>query len=140
MKKALSLIIVSVMLALAQLSFAACGKDLPPSDGTPEPSPLVGRYTGDYGTLTFTGDGSFVEMDLSEEFLNETDFGPGFHEGTYVFLFHNEQWRRDKAETVRFTVGTKSAEFANAVGETGEDVVAFYLPSGAKAVFQKPVE
>ena len=58
--------------------------------------------------------------------------------GTFVFLFRNEEWRYDKAESFRVMIGDKSWQFRNAPGQTNEKTVAVYLKDGSEpTVFRK---
>ena len=124
---------------LLLLGLAACGgQDLPPTDGSPEPPVLSGVFVSEYGTLTFNGDGHSVTLDLSDELSEAAGLPAGRQEGSYVFLFHNGEWRRDKAETFRIRIGDEQYPFRNALGLTDADTVAAYLIDGAEAVaFEK---
>ena len=109
--------------AIFLLSVTSCGKELPPDDGTPEPPALDGEFTSDYGTLTFNGDGTGITTDTTEEFEQLCGLPAGEHEGTYVFLFQNGQWRYDKADTFRIMIGEDSYVFINNFTHTNENAV-----------------
>ena len=120
---------------LLALLLAACGaKDRPPDDGTPEPPALSGVYVSGDSALTFNGDGQSVTLEVSDALAAASGLPAGRHEGTYVFLFHNGSWRRDKAESFRITVDGESYLFRNGLGLTDEDTVAAYLIEDAEAV------
>ena len=72
--------------------------------------------------------------EISEALAEGSGLPAGRHEGTYVFLFHNGSWRRDKAESFRITVDGESYLFRNGLGLTDEDTVAAYLIEDAEAV------
>ena len=124
--------------ALLMTLLAACqGRDLPPAAGAPEPPALTGKYALEYGTMTFNGDGRSVTLDLREEFAALSGLPSGKNEGSYVFLFHNEEWRFDRAEYFRLIIDGESYQFRNDIGETDEDTVAFFLDSGERVQFDK---
>lgn len=128
--------VLSLLALLCALSLlASCGgSDLPPDNGTPAPSVLNGVYACDGGTLTFNGDGRSVVIDLTDELSAAAGLPAGKQTALYVFLFRNEEYRRDLAETVRFTYGDTTYSFRNAVSLTGEDTVALYLTGGGEPV------
>lgn len=131
----------AVLAVLAALTLIACGaNDLPPDPGTPEPAALDGRYESEYGTFVFNGDGRSVALEISQRLAEKTGLPAGESAGVYVFLFRNEEWRRDRAETFRLTVGGKDHSFPNAVGQTGEDCVSVYLIDGEDAVVFKKIK
>ena len=120
---------------LLALLLAACGaRDRPPDDGTPEPPALSGVYVSGDSALTFNGDGQSVTLDISDALAEGSGLPAGRHEGTYVFLFHNGSWRRDKAESLRITIDGQAYLFRNGLGLTDEDTVAAYLLEDADAV------
>ena len=133
---------LSVALFLASLlllsSCLGVGRDKPPDNGTPPPSELSGTFTAEDGsTLTF-GESHGVTLDFTEELAGKTGFPAGESAGTYVFLFHNEEWRYDLAEYFRITVGDLTVNFMNRPGETGETVIAFTFPdTGETFRFEK---
>ena len=124
-------------LTLILLLAAFGGNDAPPDDGTPPPSPLEGTFTSEYGTMTFDGDGKSVTLDLNEGLATLSGLPSGKSEVSYVFLFHNEEWRYDKAEYFRVMLDGESFQFRNALGETDENAVSFYLDNGGTAIFRK---
>ena len=128
-------ILALALCALPALLFAACGaQDRPPDDGTPEPPALNGVYVSGDSALTFNGDGQSVTLDVSDALAEGSGLPAGRHEGSYVFLFHNGSWRRDKAESFRITVDGESYLFRNGLGITDADTVAAYLIEDAEAV------
>lgn len=134
MIRRLSAILCGVVIVL----LAACGGgDAPPDDGSPEPPALAGVYSCVYGSLTFNGDGRSVAMDFTGEFAALSGLPSDQSEGTYVFLFHNEEWRYDKAEYFRVMLDGESFQFRNALGETSENTVAFFLDGGETVKFEK---
>ncbi len=137
--KRLFLIITAVFLFIGAISLAACGSDFPPDDGTPEPRPVYGEYTGKGSILTFRDD-HIIDLNITEEFSKSSGLPAGKSTGTYVFLFHNEEWRYDKAETLRLTINGVNYPFLNAVGTTCDKAIAFYLPDGSIVSFDKTEE
>lgn len=127
---------LAVLLALLlSMLLAACGgSDRPPDDGTPEPPVLKGVYSGEEGSLTFNGDGQSIILNISGELAAASGLPEGESRGTYVFLFRNEKWRYDKAETFRVTIGDKSWQFRNSLGQTDEKTVAAFMTDGGEAV------
>lgn len=121
------------------LGLCACTKDKPPEDGAPEPAALNGTFLGEYGSLSFNGDGTTVTLDLTASGAEALALPYGETAANYVFLFHNEQWRYDKAETFRIILAEKPVSFRNALGQTDENTVAFYADAAGDqaVVFQK---
>ena len=117
----------------------ACGNDQPPSDETPEPAPHVGMFLSEYGSLTYNGDGKTVYLDVNDAFAAASGLPAGHYYASYVYLFHNEQWRYDKAETFRITVDGKAHNFQSFPDATDSEIVAFSLPDGTTATFIKDV-
>lgn len=70
---------------------AGCQKsnDAPPDPGTPEPLPLEGVFSSDYGTLTFDGDGKTVHVSLTPEYLIILDNPPNNDDYEYVFCWYS---------------------------------------------------
>ena len=129
-----------LLLALVlMLSLAACGgSDRPPDSVLPPPPPLKGVFTGEQGSLEFNGDGRSLTLKLSGELARASGLPEGESEGSCVFLFRNEEWRYDKAETFRVMIGDKTWNFRNAPGRTDENTVAVYLTDGSDPiVFRK---
>lgn len=115
--------------------------DSPPSDGTPAPPAHNGVFSSDYGTMTFNGDGKTVTIDVSEEFSEKTGVPAGKTECNYVFLFHNEKYRYDKAEYFRIIIGEKHYQFNNEFGTTNETMIVIRVPeTGDVVTFKKNVE
>ncbi len=117
---------------------AACGQaDGPPEADTPEPAPLEGVFVSDYGSLSFNGDGESISWDLDAEFAREGGLTAAQGQGAYVFLFHNEEWRYDKAERFVILEGEIRAEFSNVFGRTGEAAIVLALPwdAGTEVAF-----
>ena len=122
--KRLPMILCAALLALALVS---CAGDAPPDDGSPAPAPLCGTFVCGGSSLSFDGDGQSVLLNVTHELSEKAGLPAGESEGTYVFLFHNEAWRYDKAEYLRVTVGSESYELQSDFTRTCEDVVALYL-------------
>ena len=121
------MICFALLLVLA-LGVASCGRDLPPDDGTPEPEPLTGTFTSEYGTMTFHGDGESVKFDFSPEFAEAAGLPVGEQNGSYVFLFQHKEWRYDKAERFRITAAEASCDFINVFTLTDENTIALQSP------------
>ena len=135
MKKPLIITILPVLAAI----LVSCGvSDKPPSYDTPSPPPLDGEFVSEYGSMTFEGDGRKMILDTTEEFEKLTGIPAGKHEGQYVFLYHNGEWRYDKAEDFRIMLDGESYQFPNEFGQTDEDTVAFRCDGGTM-VFEKTV-
>lgn len=136
---------ISLMLLLCcVLLFGGCVTDRPPDDGTPAPSPLSGTFVyvteenlSDHDTFTFNGDGRTILLDLSDELAAKTGLPAGKQTGTYVFLFHNEEYRYDKAEYFRISIGEEHVQFSVPVGQTDANRVAFYTEEGERLIFEQ---
>ena len=129
MNKKFFALFLCVCLLLVML--AACGQqEGPPESDQPEPPALNGTYVSDYGTLVFNGDGRSAAWTLGPELAEFTGL-PAEADGTYVFLFRNEEWRRDKAESFRLQAGEASYQFGNALGEYAEGAVSIMDPDFA---------
>jgi len=109
----------------AALSLAACAQDLPPDDGTPAPADLDGVYAGDWGQMEFNGDGKTVRLLVKEGMTGPGGLASGTYDGTYVFLFDGKMYRYDKADEFRLMIGGETYRFANAVGQTSPEKIAF---------------
>lgn len=133
MKKTALFIVLTIVLAVL-LSTAACTKEQPPDDGTPAPKTLDGAYDSEFGVFIFNGDGRSVVIGVTEELAAVTGLPAGSSEGSYVFLFRNEEWRRDMAETFRITIGDKAYSFRNSIGIKADDRFGFYVEGRAEAV------
>ena len=115
--------------------------DSPPSDGTPSPLAHDGVFSSDYGTMTFNGDGKTITIDFNEEFAEKTGVPAGKTECNYVFLFHNEMYRYDKAEYFRIIIGEKNYQFNNEFGTTNETMIVIRVPeTGDIVTFKKESE
>lgn len=138
-KRILAKRILRLTVLLMTVFLAGCfSKDQPPDDGTPQPPAHNGVFSSEYGTMTFQGDGKTVTLELSEEFAGKSGLPAGKTECSYVFLFHNESYRYDKAEYFRIIIGEKNYQFNNEFGTTSESVISFRLPEGRDAVrFEK---
>ena len=130
---------ILLLVLLLALALAACGgSDRPPEDGTAAPPALKGVYAAEQGSLAFNGDGRSITLNISGELAEASGLPEGESEGTCVFLFRNEEWRYDKAETFRVMIGDKSWQFPNAPGRTNETNLAIYLTEGSEPiVFRK---
>ena len=126
-KRYFLLLAVTVLSVLTFL--AACGaKDLPPDPGTPDPPAHDGVFTGEYGTMTFNGDGESITFDFTPELQEATGLPDGEQSGSYVFLFQHGQWRYDKAERFRITASDVSYDFINDFSMTDENTIALQSP------------
>ena len=132
--------IIGLLLCLclmACLAACSCSDDRPPQTDTPAPANHSGTFLSEYGSLTFNGDGQTITVKAGAAFAAASGLPAGENTGTYVFLFHNEQWRYDQAETLRITIDGKAYAFQNEVGGTDPDMIAFILPDGSTATFIK---
>ena len=108
--KTLRRISALAMIAVLALCLSSCTKsnDGPPDPGTPEPAPLDGTFTCDYGTLVFNGDGKSVTVDFSGEMEELIPDG----EMTYYFKWYNfGLCRYDVASRFQLSAGDKNYEF-----------------------------
>ena len=135
-RKCFAAILLTLLLILG---LAACGgTDRPPDDGTAAPPALQGVFSAEQGSFTFNGDGRSITLNLTGELAKASGLPEGESRGTFVFLFRNEEWRYDKAESFRVTIGDKSWQFPNAPGRTNETNLAIYLTEGSEpVVFRK---
>ena len=136
MKKSLT----GLLCAVIALSVLMCGcyYDGPPKDDTPEPAALDGSYVGDYATLEFNGDGRSITVHAMPGFEKLTGLPEGESGGTYVFIYQNGSYRRDKSEYFRIMIGDETYRFRNDLGVTDEDTVAFYTPDNdSEIIFEK---
>lgn len=77
---------------------SACGCfSSPPGPDTEKPDPLEGVFVCDKDTLRFGGEGRGITWHFSKAPSPLENKG----QGIYVFLFHNEEYRYDAAETFR---------------------------------------
>lgn len=129
--------VISVILLCVFALLASCAGDIPPGGDTPAPDPHNGRFVCEYGSITFNGDGIYAECEFTDAFAALTGLPAGKSEASYVFLFHNEKMRWDKAEYFRLTVDGKSVQFPNAVGVTSPECIAFRLDNGETVKFIK---
>lgn len=137
MKRGIFTIFVLMVCFGTMAVFSDCGgNDLPPDDGTLDTFSIYGEYLAEYSRLTFLTDHE-IRLDISEEFAEKSGLPTGRSKGTYVFLFRNEEWRYDHAETLRITVNGIDYTFQNAVGTTNGKTLAFYLPEGSMISFDK---
>lgn len=125
----------STIVLILLLSFTvACGSNTPPDGGTAAPNPYRGTFVSSYGTMIFNGDGESITFDLVPDMATTVGLPSGKTKGTYVFLFHNAEWRYDKAESFRITVGDVSYDFNNVFTLTNENTVAVLSPMNAEEV------
>lgn len=130
-----------VMLLMTAFLAGCFTDDSPPSDGTPAPPAHNGVFSSDYGTMTFNGDGKTITIDFNEEFAEKTGVPAGKTECNYVFLFHNEMYRYDKAEYFRIIIGEKNYQFNNEFGTTNETMIVIRVPeTGDIVTFKKESE
>ena len=126
--------LLPLLFVIALLLTACRGQDLPPDDGTPEPPALEGEFASEFGSLRFYGDGRKITIDITAAFAEMTGLPEGKSEGTYVFIFRNEEYRRDKAEYFRIMLGDKTYVFDNSPGATNGNSIAFYAEPGGEIV------
>ena len=98
-----------------------------------------GEYVKECGVFTLNADHA-LHIDITEEFSKKSGLPAGENSGTYVFLYRNEEWRYDKAETFQITIKGINYSFLNAVGTTNNKTLAFYLPDGDIVLFNKSEE
>jgi hypothetical protein len=122
--KTLIVSIISVMTLI--LCFSACGtptNDAPPWPDTPEPDPLSGVYSGQYGTLTFNGDGRSVTADFkgkAEEIIPDGEY-------SYVFLWNvGGEVRYDIASDFRLFRGDDYWQFGSYGGLPDTFEISYY--------------
>lgn len=136
MKKSL----IGLLCAIIALTVLLCGcyYDGPPKDDTPEPEPLSGVFSYSDSTMTFCEDGKGVILSISPDTAALTGLPEGESDGTYVFIYQNGSYRRDKSEYFRIMIGDKTYQFRNDLGVTDEDTVAFYsLDNKSEIIFEK---
>lgn len=127
----------AILLVLSLCIISSCGSDLPPDDNTPEPPVFNGVYSSEFGTFSFNGDGKTIVVDVKEDFASNIGLPSSNFEGNYVFLFRNEIWRYDKAETFRIILNKETYQFRNDIGKTNENEISFYLPDNSLVSFKK---
>ena len=116
------------------LLLCSCGAhDKPPENGTPEPSPLSGDYAGEYGELSFNGDGRSISFELEHGFAEAAGL-PDSGDGEYCFTFGHKEYRYDLAERIEITCGGDTALISNKHGETCEDVIVLLHPESFEEV------
>lgn len=118
-------ILIFALFALTVVLFS-CGtptNDAPPWPDTPEPDPLSGVYSGEYGTLTFNGDGRTVTVDLNgqaEAIIPDGDY-------SYVFLWnHGGKVRYDIASDFRIFNGDDYWMFGKYGGLPDQFEISYY--------------
>ena len=85
----------------------------PPDPGTPAPDPHTGYFESDLGSMRFNGDGSSIEISVSEKLAALSGLPQGDHSGTYEFLsgdlppHGSVPVRYDVAHELRITVDGK---------------------------------
>ena len=130
-------LLLFVLSALLLVACTACLYDGPPKEDTSDPPALDGVFVCDDSTLTFNGDGKTVTMKLDDAFAARTGLPAGETTCQYVFLLSNGGlYRYDKAETLEFYFDETGHRFRNALGTTGETVVAFYPKDDADTFVQ----
>lgn len=137
MKKLSALLSIIFVLVL----LASCGpSDNPPDDSTPSPKAHDGVFTNEkFGSLTFNGDGKSVTLNVTNDFSELTDIPEGTTRASYAFLFHNEQYRYDKAEYFQIHCYGSNYRLTNNTPETTDDTISLTIGSSnrEKAVFKK---
>ena len=127
---------------LLLILLCACGgRDQPPDPGTPEPPAHDGVFAGEYGTMTFNGNGESITFDFTPKFAEAVGLPTGVQSGSYVFLFQHGQWRYDKAERFRISVSDVSYDFINDFTMTDENTIALQSPmNGEETILFKKGE
>ncbi|MDD2586521.1 MAG: hypothetical protein PHR65_05695 [Syntrophomonadaceae bacterium] len=83
---------VIIVSTLCGLLIASCGpksNDGPPDSGKPVPPPHSGTFVGEYGSLTFNGDGETVHINLNDDLLEAMGNPPNDVDYTYYFKWYN---------------------------------------------------
>ena len=86
-----------LFLALILLSACWFRSSRPPRPAAPEPEPLEGTFVCGVDTLYFGGEKRGITWHFEQAPSPLQEKG----QGIYVFLFHNEEYRYDAAETFR---------------------------------------
>lgn len=82
-------IIVTTLCGLLIMSCGPKSNDKPPDPGTPVPPPHSGTFVGEYGCLTFNGDGETVHINLNDALLEVLGNPPNDVDYTYYFKWYN---------------------------------------------------
>ena len=136
-KRIVFIALMPIVFLGAMVLLSACvSNDFPPDDPTTEPAPIYGEYVTECAMFTLNADHT-LHIDITEEFSKKSGLPAGENSGTYVFLYRNEEWRYDKAETFQITIKGVNYSFLNAVGTTNNKTLAFYLPDGDMVSFNK---
>ena len=106
------------------LFLSACWfRNIPPDPGSEKPAPLEGTFVSGPDTLFFSGEGRGIHWHFAEAPLPLDAKG----QGICVFLFHNEEYRYDAAESfcLRDTRG-RQVTFALSSGPATEKSMTLY--------------
>ena len=116
------------LLLLVTLMLTGCGSyDGAPKDDSPEPPPLNGTYSGEYGEFVFNGDGKSISFTLSPEIAQAAGL-PDSGDGEYAFTLYHNLYRYDKAEKMEIICGEASGSFMNVHGMTSEERIVLLSP------------
>ena len=125
-----------IFLAAAIAFLTGCANGQPPAADSPEPPALMGKFTSEYGSMTFNGDGESVTVCFEDDFAAEAGFPLGKCEGTYVFKFQQKAYRYDKAEYLSIYIGEKEFRLQNNFQETNENIISVVSPVAANETLQ----
>ena len=110
---------------LALLFVSACWfrGGIPPRSGSDVPAPLEGTFVSGADTLFFGGEGRGIHWHFAQDAPPLKAKG----QGICIFLFHNEEYRYDAAETFRLrdTQG-RELRFLLSAGRTSADELTLY--------------
>ena len=109
--------------ALLLLVCACRSGSLPPRLSSEKPAPLEGTFVSDADTLFFGGEGRGIHWQFAEAPQPLEAKG----QGICVFLFHNEEYRYDAAESfvLRDTQG-RQVTFLLSSGPASEQSITLY--------------
>lgn len=135
MKKRMIILAFTVLLGIfLAFGLSGCTGEKPPEGSSPEPPALNGTFSSSLGSLAFNGDGKSIQLDLNSEGAGALHLPEGKSQGSYVFLFRNESWRYDKAETFRIILEDGNHNFRNMPSETCESAIVFFPEEGTETV------
>ena len=110
-KRLLCLLLAALLLAALVGCAGKPGyENRPYEPDTPAPSPLNGVFSSEGGSMTFSGDGKTILLDLEPEFARRAGLPAGHSEGTYTFIqdlppHGHVDVRYDTAHNLDITIG-----------------------------------